>query len=293
MGGAVVRTLTAGGHQVTVLTRNARTAARRLPPGATAVELDAGRRWYGALDGAGAVVHLAGENLAAGRWTPARKQRILRGRVETTRELVAALGRAGHRPPVLISASAVGYYGPTAAGAALTEAAPPGSDFLARVCREWEQEALKARNWGVRVVLLRQGLVLGARGGALGRLLLPFRLFAGGPLGSGRQPWSWVHLDDVVGLIGFAIRTPAVQGPVNATAPDPHTNAGFSRVLGRVLRRPSWLPAPGFALRLLLGEMAEAMILQGQDVYPAAALQHGYHFQHPELEGALRDVLKR
>lgn len=289
VGSRLVEALVAGGHEVSVLTRNVRRAARHLPAGARAVAWDAGRQWYHAVAAADAVVNLAGENLAAGRWTPARKERILGSRVEVTRELVAALGRAGRRPPVLISASAVGYYGPTGA-APVTEEDPPGADFLARVCREWELAALKARNWGARVVLLRLGVVLG-RGGALGRLLLPFRLYLGGPLGNGRQPFPWVHREDVVGLVEWALANPAVQGPVNAVAPEQHTYASMARTLGQVLGRPSWLPAPGWALRLALGEMADAMLLQGQAVVPAVAQALGYRFRYPELAAALRAIL--
>ena len=248
--------------------------------------------WWQALDGAGAVVNLAGESIAAGRWTPRQKERILQSRIRATRALVQGIAAVANKPAVLVSGSAVGYYGPRG-DEELDEGAPPGDDFLARVCVAWEGEARRAAEEGVRVALVRTGLVLAARGGALPRLVLPFRLGAGGPLGSGRQWMPWIHLDDLVELFVFLIQGEGLEGPFNGTAPQPVTNRQFARTLGRVLGRPSWLPAPAAALRLALGEMADALLLSGQRAVPRRALEAGFRFRFPELEPALRDLLAR
>lgn len=291
IGRPLVQALREDGHEVTVLTREVAGAGKRLPAGVRAVAWSDAAAWEAALAAADAVINLAGESIAGGRWTAARKERIRRSRVESTRALVEAMARQERRPGVLINASAVGYYGPLG-DEPVDESAPPGHDFLARVTVEWEQEARRAEALGVRVVLLRIGMVLGEDGGALAPMVLPFKLFVGGPVGSGRQWLPWVHREDVVGLIRFALANDQVRGPVNATATEAHTNASFSRLLGRVLGRPSWLPVPAFALRLLLGEMAD-LVLNGQKVVPAAAERYGYRFRFPALEPALRDVLGR
>ncbi len=248
-------------------------------------------RWWEALDGADAVVHLAGESIAARRWTREQKARIRESRIQGTRVLVDALARVERKPRVLISGSAVGFYGPRG-DEELTEADAPGQDFLSEVCTAWEREARQAELLGMRVVLLRTGTVLERDGGALPRMLLPFRWFAGGPFGSGRQWMSWIHRDDLVGLIHFLIENEEARGPVNAVAPNPVTNLVFARTLGRVMRRPSRLAVPGPLLRLALGEMAEALLLSGQRVLPAAALALGFRFRYPELEPALRAILR-
>jgi uncharacterized protein len=285
LGGALVRRLRADGHEVIVLTRRPSGDGQLAwspgtPPG--------GQPWARAIDGAGAVVNLAGESIASGRWTSARKRAIRESRVTATHGLVAAILSAAQPPPVLLSSSAVGIYG-SRGEETLTEQSPIGAGFLAEVGRAWEQEALAAAAV-TRVVLLRTGLVLGKGGGALPQLALPFRLGVGGPVGSGEQYLSWIHLDDWVSLARWALDTAAVSGPLNATAPGPVTNAEFARVLGRVLRRPAWLPAPAFALRLALGEMADALILEGQRVLPARARELGFTFEHPTIDGALRAI---
>ncbi|HLK10526.1 MAG TPA: TIGR01777 family oxidoreductase [Candidatus Binatia bacterium] len=238
-----------------------------------------------ALRDAQAVVNLAGEPIAARRWTRAQKARIRDSRVLATRALVEGMAAASPRPTVLVSASAVGWYGPRG-DEPLDETAAPGEGFLAEVCRAWEGEALRAEALGVRVVLLRIGVVLAPDGGALARMLIPFRAGLGGPLGNGRQWVSWVHRDDVVGLVLAALATDVWRGPVNATAPAPVTNRDFARALGRVLGRPAVLPAPALALRLALGEMA-SMLLTGQRVLPKVAEERGYAFRHPGLAAAL------
>jgi uncharacterized protein (TIGR01777 family) len=233
-----------------------------------------------------AVVNLAGESIADGRWTDARKRAIRESRVEATRALVAAMRTASPRPRVLVSGSAIGFYGDTG-DAEVDESTPAGTGFLADVCRAWEAEATKAEPLDIRVVRARFGIILGPDGGALARMLLPFRAFVGGPIGSGRQWMSWVQRDDAIGLVRTAIENEALSGPLDVTAPAPVRNADFARTLGHVLERPAVVPTPAFALRLALGEMA-SMLLTGQRVLPAAALAAGYAFRHPELEGALR-----
>jgi uncharacterized protein (TIGR01777 family) len=239
------------------------------------------------LGGADAVVHLAGEGVADRRWTPARKEAILRSRVDGTANLVAALAQLPPRarPRTLIGASATGWYGDRADDW-LDESAPAGSGFLADVCRAWERETLAAASHAVRTVVLRIGVVLGREGGALPKLLPPFRLGLGGRLGTGRQWISWIHVDDVVGLVELALATPSLTGVVNAVAPAPVTNADFTAELGRVLRRPTFLPIPGSVLRVALGEMA-TVLLASQRVRPARALETGHTYRFPTLGRAL------
>ncbi len=240
------------------------------------------------LEGVSAVVHLAGEPIAQ-RWTEEAKQRIRSSRVEGTRRLVDSLASLSQRRAVLVAASAVGYYG-SRGDEILTETSTVGSGFLAEVCADWERATACAEGLGIRAVSLRIGLVLGHGGGALAKMLVPFRLGIGGRLGTGNQWLSWIHLDDLIALIRFAIESPSLSGPVNATAPNPVTNAAFTRELGRVLGRPAVLPVPGFALRLLYGEMSE-VLLEGQRVVPAAAQAAGFHFRYPELPAALKSAL--
>jgi uncharacterized protein len=209
--------------------------------------------------------------------------------VQAKRSLVAAIASSSTPPPVFISGSAVGYYGPCG-DEVVTEDSPAGADFLAQVCRSWEAEAERAASSRVRVVRIRTGLVLDRRGGALPRMLLPFRLGAGGPLGSGRQFWPWIHIDDWVRLVRWAIVTPALSGPVNVTSPDPVPNMEFARSLGRAMHRPSVLPTPAFALRLMLGEMADGLLLSGQRAVPAKASGAGFAFRHAHLDEALASL---
>jgi uncharacterized protein len=268
IGQALARRLRAAGHHVTSV--SLRTAPR--PEG---------------FAGCDAVVHLAGEPVAQ-RWTAAARERILSSRVQATRGLVAALHHhpSGAKPPsVLVSASAVGYYG-SRGDEVLTEEAAPAGDFLASVCAGWEQEARMAESFGVRVVTPRIGVVLGPDGGALRQILLPFKMGVGGRLGSGRQWMSWIHLDDLIALIDFAIATPAISGPVNATAPHPVTNAEFTRALAAVLHRPAIFPVPEFALKLLFGEMSQ-VLLGSQRVIPKAALRAGFEFRYSDVGLAL------
>jgi uncharacterized protein (TIGR01777 family) len=244
--------------------------------------------WTAALDNAHAVINLAGASIAGGRWTTARKAAIRDSRMQATGALVKAIAASGQPPPIFISSSAVGYYG-SRGDEPVTETTAPGSDFLAHVCRDWEAAASQLSP-AARVVLLRSGVVLARHGGALPQMALPFKLFAGGPAGSGRQFMSWIHLHDWVATVKWALASQHIAGPLNVTAPEPVTNEDFSRSLGRVLGRPAWLKAPSFALRLMLGEMADALILGGQRVLPAVAQQHGFAFQYPTLESALRQI---
>ncbi len=248
--------------------------------------------WAAAIDGAAAVVNLAGEPIAGRRWSEAQKQRILESRVQATRSLVAAVHAAATPPPIFVSGSAVGYYGPLGDEVAIEER-PPGSDFLARVCVQWEAAATGAASARTRLVCIRTGLVLEKDGGALPQMLPPFKFGAGGPVGSGRQYWPWIHRDDWIALVRWAIQTPAATAAVNATAPNPVTNADFARALGRAMRRPAFMPAPAFALRLMLGEMADALLLSGQRAVPAKAERLGFTFRYPQLDQALGAIFGR
>lgn len=241
-----------------------------------------------AFEGATAVFHLAGESVAGGRWTKARKERIRDSREIGTRNLVAGLQRLAARPAVLISGSAVGYYGPRG-DETLTESASPGHDFLAEVCVAWETEALAARALGMRVALSRTGVALGD-GGALAKMLLPFKLGVGGPLAGGGQWMPWIHVDDLAALLVFAAQTEILTGPFNAVAPQPVTNRDFTRTLAKHLHRPAFLPAPYFALRLALGEMA-SMLVASQRAIPQAAEQAGYKFRYCDVDAALSAIL--
>jgi uncharacterized protein len=268
--------LRAAGHAVTIISRE----PGRVP--ARAIGWDGLRP---AMPETDAILNLAGESIAGGRWTAARKAAIRNSRVEATRALVDAAAAASPRPKVLVNASGVGYYG-AHGDEPLDETAAAGTDFLARVCVEWEAEARRAEALGMRVAVLRFGVVLAPDGGALSAMLLPFRAGLGGPIGGGRQWMSWVHRDDVVGLLREAVGNAEYAGPVNVTSPNPVTNRDFTRALGRALHRPAMLPVPGIGLRLLMGEMA-TMLLTGQRVLPKAAERLGYAWQQPELPAAL------
>jgi uncharacterized protein (TIGR01777 family) len=296
IGAALMTALRERGDHVVALTRTLESAARTLDD---AVEIHVWPDPKGslppsvALTGADAVVHLLGEPVAQ-RWTEAARREIRDSRVLSTRSLVAALRQLpdGRRPAALVSQSATGYYGPRG-DEPVSEDAPAGEGFLAAVTRAWEHEALAASDLpGVRVVLTRTGVVLSPRGGALAKMLPPFRLGAGGPVAGGRQYVPWIHLDDVVGALLRCLDDQRITGPVNVTAPNPVTNAEFARTLGRVLHRPAVLPVPGAALGLLYGEMA-SIVTTGQRVMPQRLLQLAHEFRHPELEPALRDVLAR
>jgi len=283
--------LAQAGHRVTVLTRDFGRAALRLGPSLLVADWD-GRRdgpWMAALEGADAVINLAGEPIAEARWTPARKRLLWDSRVEATASLVRALSRTASRPEVLINASGIGIYG-ASAGLPLTEDAPVGSGYLAALSQAWEAEAAKAEYLGLRVVRMRFGMVLGPDGGALPRMLLPFRWFLGGPVMPGDQWVSWIHRQDLLDLIRWAVMTPQVSGPVNGVAPGAVTMTEFCRTLGRVLRRPSWIPVPSFALRVAMGELSTLMTT-GQRVEPAVALRDGFRFRYPDLTTALEQIL--
>jgi uncharacterized protein (TIGR01777 family) len=292
VGGALIDALLGRGDTVVLLTRDPADAHRRWDAKVDA-RLWNGRDpgpWVMAVDGADAVINLAGESVAGGRWTPERKLALIKSRVDSTRAVIGAIEAAKERPLVLVNASAVGYYGIRPQGES-PEEAPRGTDFLAALCGQWERDAREADKLGTRTVMTRFGVVLGAKGGALAKMLTPFKLGLGGPLGDGRQPFPWVHLDDAVGAILFAVDDAKLTGPVNVTAPEAATNAGFTKALGRALRRPAFLPAPAFAVRLALGEMS-SLLLGGQNAPPRKLLERGYEFRRPSLDGALASLLK-
>ena len=286
IGSALTARLQADGHQVLALTRS---AAHASASGHIFWNPDAGALTPRDLEGADGVVHLAGEPIV-GRWTAEKKSRILNSRVRGTALLARALTALAQPPRVLICASAIGYYGDRG-HAVLYEESAPGRGFLAEVCQAWEAAARPATARGIRVVQARNGIVLSLAGGALAKMLPIFRLGLGGRLGSGRQYWSWVSLDDVVEALVHALTQDALTGPMNLVAPQPVTNAEFTRTLGSVLKRPAFLPAPAMGLRWLLGEMADALLLGSARVEPRQLLVTGYRFQWQDLEGALRHLL--
>jgi len=244
----------------------------------------------GAGVGADAVVNLAGASIADGRWTAERKALLRASRIDTTRTLVSALARMNTRPSVMMSASAIGYYGDRG-DETLTEESKPGADFLAGLAQEWEAEALKAEALGIRVVLARFGIILARDGGALPKMMLPFKIGVGGKLGSGQQWMSWVTLEDVVGILRLAIENASLRGAINVVSPQPLQNAEFTKVLAKAMHRPALFPAPAFALRLALGEMADALLLSSQRVVPQKLQQLGYRFLRPDLNSALAAIL--
>jgi uncharacterized protein (TIGR01777 family) len=287
IGSALMPSLAAEGHSVTRLVRS----GTKPGPGQIVWDPAAGRLDPAAIEGFDAVVHLAGENIAAGRWTAGRKQQIRDSRVKSTRLLADTLAKLAQRPRVLLAAGAIGFYGDRG-DEVLTEASAAGSGFLAEVCRAWEDSTKPASDAGIRVVNLRFGVLLSATGGALTKMLAPFKAGLGGPVGSGRQYMSWITLDDVAGAVRHTLAAESLSGPVNIVAPHPVTNGEFARALGRVLKRPAFLPAPAFALRLLLGEMADALLLASTRVRPSCLEAEGYKFLHPDLEVALRHLLR-
>jgi uncharacterized protein len=284
IGSALIPELESGGHQITRLTRSPGSGSD-VGWNPDAGEIDASR-----LEGHDAVVHLAGENIGEGRWTPEKKRRILESRAKGTRLLAETIASLPEPPRVMVSASAVGYYGDRG-NELLREDSGPGSDFLAEVCKAWEAAADPAREAGVRVVHPRNGIVLSTQGGALARTLPIFKLGGGGRIGSGRQWWSWVAMADVVGAILHSLTDDSVEGPVNVGSPNPLTNAEYTRVLGKVLNRPTIFPLPAPAARLMLGEVADALLLASQRMEPAKLKETGYDFRYPELDGALRHLL--
>ncbi|ARV61966.1 TIGR01777 family protein [Nostocales cyanobacterium HT-58-2] len=295
VGSRLVERLHEEGMRLVVLTRNTAYAQKVFPPTAfpnveiVAYTPTASGAWQSSISGCDGVVNLAGEPIGEGRWTPERKQEILNSRKLVTQNIVEAIVNAHPKPSVLVNASAIGYYG-TSETATFDETNPPGHDFLAQVCQTWEAEARKVTDAGVRLVILRLGIVLG-QGGALGKMITPFKLFAGGPIGSGRQWFSWIDLNDVVNLILQALKKPEMQGVYNATAPHPVRMAELSQTMGKVMNRPSWLPVPAFAIEALLGDGA-MVVLEGQQVLPKRTLDSGFKYTYPDLEPALARILK-
>ncbi len=286
VGSSLIPFLERAGHSITPLVRTAATGRGIL------WSPESGVTERSALEGFDAVVHLAGESIAAGRWNAEKKARIRDSRVKGTRALCESLASLSNPPRTLVCASAVGYYGDRGA-VTLDEKSTPGAGFLPEVCLEWEEAASSARDRGIRVVSLRMGVVLSPRGGALAKMLTPFRMGVGGRVGDGSQYMSWVAIDDLVGIISHALGKESLAGPVNAVAPGAVTNAEFTRILARVLSRPAVLPIPAFAARLAFGEMADALLLASARVAPRRLEESGYRFRHPELERALRHLLAK
>ena len=288
VGGALCELLTKNGHEVMRLVRRARTI------GAPEIEWhpDKGLIDKEQLEGLDAVVHLAGENIAEGRWTPEKKQAIRDSRVKGTTLLSETLATLRNPPSVFLSASAIGYYG-NRGDELLTETSAPGNDFLAAVCQQWEKATAPAAEKGIRTVLTRFGIILAENGGALAKMLTPFRMGIGGRIGDGKQWMSWIALRDVAGGIESVIHDRFVNGPVNFVAPNPVTNAEFTKTLGSVLSRPTFFPVPAFGARLAFGEMADALLLSSQRVEPAMLKSRGFGFQWPRLELTLKNILHR
>ena len=294
VGSRLVERLHTEGHRILVLTRNTTFAQKVFPSQAfpnleiIAYTPSVSGSWQDSIAGCDGVVNLAGEPIAEGRWTPERKQEILNTRKLGTQKIVEAIAKANPQPTVLVNTSAIGYYG-TSETASFDEDSASGNDFLAQVCQDWEAEASKVKDTNVRLVILRFGIVLG-NGGALGKMITPFKLFAGGPIGSGQQWFSWIHLDDIVSLIIQALTKPTMEGVYNATAPQPVRMNDLSTTMGNVMNRPSWLPVPGFAIEAILGDGAK-VVLEGQQVLPKRTLESSFEFQYPNLPSALKQIL--
>jgi len=293
IGTALTASLLGDSHQVAVLVRDVAAAARRLP-GATLHPWDAtgGAPPEAAFQDVDAIVNLVGESIAGGRWTDARRKRLRDSRIISTRALVDAIRGLGRRPSVLVSASGAGYYGDRG-DEILTEASPPGIGFLPELARDWEAEAERAHDLGVRVTIVRNGSVLSRDGGFLGKVLTLFRLGLGGRLGDGNQWFPWIHIDDEVGLIRHALVEARAAGPLNAVAPEPVTNRELTAALGEALSRPTVLAAPEFAMRMAMGAMADELLFASQRVMPVRTLESGYKFKYPLLRPALKDLLAK
>ena len=289
VGSRLVQKLQKQGHQPLILTRNREAALKAFPTMevVTYTPTESGS-WQDVIAGCDALVHLAGEPIAQNRWTPKQKEEILNSRKLSTQKIVEAISKANPKPTVLVNASAIGYYG-TSETATFDETSPSGNDFLAEVCQAWEAEAQKVKEAGVRLVILRLGIVLGD-GGALAKMIPPFQLFAGGPIGTGRQWFSWIHRDDLVNLILEALTRSDLEGVLNATAPNPVRMSELCQTLGETLNRPSWLPVPGFALEALLGEGSK-LVLEGQQVLPKRTTSYGFKYQYPAVKEALAEIL--
>jgi len=282
----------ADGHSVTVLTRSPQKHQSSLPTGVTAVRWDGktANGWGHLADGSHAIVNLAGEGIADGRWSEARKRRILQSRVDTGKAVAEAVGQAETKPKVVVQASAVGYYG-VGDEIPLPESSAPGKDFLGQVCAKWEASSAEVETMGVRRVVIRTGIVLSTAGGAFPKLLLPFRFFAGGPIGSGKQYFPWIHIDDQVRAIRFLMENESASGPYNLAAPNPPTNKEFVQKLGKAMGRPALLPVPAFVFQIVFGEMS-TVLLDGQRAVPQALEGAGFDFTYFEVVAATRDILK-
>ncbi len=290
IGSRLVEKLSQENNQVIVFTRDANKANRQFS-GIEVVNYDPLKSggWQKKISGCDAVVNLAGQPIAESKWTTEYKQKILESREIGTKKIVEAIKKASQKPKVLINGSAIGYYG-TSETATFDESSSPGNDFLAEVCRKWEAAAEEVTSAGVRLVIIRTGIVLGKEGGALAKMLTPFQLFGGGPIGDGNQWFSWIHRDDLVNLIISALKQENMAGKFNGTAPTPVKMNQFCKTLGEVMHRPSWLPVPGFILELLLGEGAK-VVLEGQQVLPKETQASGFQFQYPDLKSALKQIV--
>jgi uncharacterized protein (TIGR01777 family) len=285
--------LALAGHDLRAVSRNVPRSVPHLPPGTDLRPLPkTDDEWTSLVDGCNAIFNLAGEGLVEGRWSEDRKKSLRDSRVSLTDSLVRACGETVRRPRVLVNASAIGFYGPHG-DEDLNESSAPGDDFLAEMCVAWEQAALAAKDVGLRVVTVRIGVVLSMDGGSLGKMLPPFRLGLGGPFGTGEQYFSWVHEDDLTGLLIHALDNVSVEGAMNGTAPNPVRNGEFAKTLGGILNRPAFLSPPDFVIRLALGEVADAILLTGQKVLPAVAQKTGYKVRYETVEDALRALLDR
>ncbi len=295
IGKALANSLAHDGHEVIVLSRN-KNKTGGLASGVAVAEWDArtANGWGSLADGAGAIVNLAGESIAGegfppSRWTPERKKRIRESRLNAGKAVTEAVKNAANKPGVVIQSSAVGYYG-THGDQDITEDHPAGSDFLAGICQEWEASTAEVENLGVRRPVIRTGIVLSSKGGVLPLMSLPVKLFAGGPIGSGKQQLPWIHIDDHIRAIRYLIDNSDARGAYNLSAPEPLPNAAFTKAMGRALSRPVWLPTPGLPFKIAFGELGDTLLLKGQRVVPKRLQESGFQFHYPEAEGALRDV---
>ena len=293
IGKALVKELSEAGYEIVVLSRNPDRGKELFGKGITTARWDgkSATGWGIYADGDYAIINLAGENIGTGRWTQAKKLSILESRLNAGKAVVEAAKLAQNKPKTVIQASAIGYYG-SRLDEIVDETSSPGKGFLPEIAQEWELSTKEIGSLGVRHIIIRTGIVLGKDGGAFPRLLLPFRFFAGGPLGSGNQWFSWIHLEDEVRAIRFLIEKEDLQGIFNLTSPGHLRQKEFSKILGEVMKRPSWLPVPGFMLRLLMGEMAEELLLTGQRVAPKRLLEAGFTFLYPEAELAIQEILR-
>jgi uncharacterized protein len=292
IGRALTEELARAGYEVIALSRRTKTSSSEDKNVVMAWDAKSVGEWKTYLEGALAVINLAGENISSGRWTKKRKQKILQSRLDAGKAITEAIRQVNRKPRVVIQASAIGYYGPHS-DEELDESSNPGTGYLPQVAQKWELSTKDVKSMGVRYVVIRTGIVLGKQGGALPRLMQPFRIFLGGPLGSGRQWFSWIHLKDEIRAIRFLMENENLHGVFNLTAPAPLPMKEFCRILGKLMHRPSWLKVPGFALRLFLGEMAQALLLSGQRVLPKRLLEAGYRFSYPDTESAVKQIIEK